>query len=308
MNVAVLLPCYNEAIAIAKVVADFRSALPQATVYVYDNASTDNTSEVARKAGAVVRRVGAKGKGNVIRQMFADIEADVYVMADGDDTYDATVAPGMIDTLKTEDLDMVVGIRVSEAKDVAAYRTGHRLGNQLFTGLVGSLFGRSFTDIFSGYRIMTRRFVKSFPVTSRGFEIETELTIHALDLGLPVGERPVSYRSRPEDSVSKLRTYRDGARILLAILLFLKEVHPLRVFTWLSVLFTLAAWVLAWPVVREFMQTGLVPRLPTAVLATGLQISGLLAFACGLILDSVARGRKEIKRLFYVLHRTKPTD
>ncbi|MBN8531932.1 MAG: glycosyltransferase [Alphaproteobacteria bacterium] len=308
MNVAVLLPCYNEAVAIAKVVADFRNALPQATVYVYDNASTDGTSDVARKAGAVVRRVGAKGKGNVIRQMFADIEADIYVMADGDDTYDATVAPGMIETLQTEDLDMVVGIRVSEATDMAAYRTGHRLGNQLFTALVGSLFGRSFTDIFSGYRIMTRRFVKSFPVTSRGFEIETELTIHALDLGLPVGERPVSYRSRPEDSVSKLRTYRDGARILLAILLFMKEVHPLRVFTLVAVLCTLAAWVIAWPVIAEFMHTGLVPRLPTAVLATGLQVSGLLALACGLILDSVARGRKELKRLFYVLHRSKNTD
>ncbi|WP_407822102.1 glycosyltransferase family 2 protein [Sphingomonas arvum] len=299
-RVAVLLPCYNEEAAIAQTVAGFRAALPEAVVYVYDNNSRDRTVEVARAAGAVVRCEVGQGKGHVVRRMFADVDADVYIMADGDLTYDPRSAPAMVDQLLTEQLDMVVGTRQHEEK--GAYRGGHVLGNRVFTGLLAGLFGRSFSDIFSGYRVFSRRFVKSFPVLSSGFEIETEISVHALELRMPVGEQATTYFARPEGSASKLSTFRDGWRILNTIATLYRIERPVLFFGGIGLLLVLAALVLALPLVVTYLKTGLVPRLPTAVLATGMVIVAVLCFFAGLILDTVTRGRREVRRLAYLAH------
>ncbi len=297
-RVAVLVPCFNEQAAIPAVVRAFRAALPDAAIYVYDNNSSDGTAAVARQAGALVRTERLQGKGNVIRRMFADIDADAYVLVDGDDTYDAASAPAMVEMLLRDGLDMVNGARVSEAQ--AAYRPGHRFGNQVLTGLVASIFGNRVSDMLSGYRVFSRRFVKSFPALSGGFETETEFTIHALELRMPIGEMPTPYKERPAGSASKLNTYRDGLRILRTVLLLVKEERPLPFFAVIAAALLLLAVVIVLPVVRTYLQTGLVPRLPTAVLATGLVVLSFLSLTCGLILDSVTRGRKEIKRLAYL--------
>ncbi|MBW0007291.1 MAG: glycosyltransferase, partial [Sphingomonas sp.] len=295
---AVLLPCYNEEAAIAATVAGFRAALPGAIVYVYDNNSRDRTREVAAEAGAVVRTERQQGKGHVVRRMFADIDADVYVMADGDLTYDPKSAPQMVDLLLAEQLDMVVGTRRHEEKD--AYRGGHVLGNKLFTGLLSGLFGRTFTDIFSGYRVFSRRFVKSFPVLSSGFEIETEMSVHALELRMPVGEIETAYGARPEGSASKLSTYSDGWRILKTIVTLYRVERPALFFGTIGALLIALAIVLAIPLVITYFQTGLVPRFPTAILVTGMTIVAVLCFFTGLILDTVTRGRRELRRLAYL--------
>jgi len=297
-QVAVLVPCYNEERAIAKVVADFRAALPGAAVYVYDNNSTDGTVAAARSAGAVVRRETYQGKGHVVRRMFNDVEADVYVLVDGDATYDAPSAPAMIAKLLEERLDMVVAARVD--REAAAYRRGHRAGNRLLTGFVAHMFGRSFTDILSGYRAFSRRFVKSFPILSGGFEIETELTVHALELELPVGEIATPYYSRPIGSASKLSTYSDGFRILWTVLKLYRAERPLSLFGAFGIALAIMSIGLAIPIVITYVQEGLVPRLPTAVLSTGLMLLGFLSIACGLILDTVTRGRRELKLLAYL--------
>jgi len=299
-RVAVLLPCYNEAAAIGQTVADFRAALPDATIYVYDNNSTDKTVEVATAAGAIVRTERMQGKGNVVRRMFADVEADIYVMADGDATYEAAAAPGLIDLLVSDQLDMVVGARKSEVE--AAYRRGHRLGNALLTGMLAWLFGRSFTDILSGYRVFSRRFVKSFPVLSEGFEIETEISVHALELRMPVAERVTAYAARPEGSESKLSTYRDGWRILRTILTLFRIEKPLAFFGIIGAALALIAIAISIPLFLTFFETGLVPRLPTAVLAMGIMLLAFLNGFCGLILDTVVRGRREMRRLAYLAH------
>jgi hypothetical protein len=297
-RIAVIIPCYNEEIAIPKVVADFRAALPEAVIYVYDNNSADRTAEVARAAGAVVRREMLQGKGNVIRRAFADVDADIYVLVDGDDTYEAAAAPGMVAMLRQDALDMVNGARVTEIQ--AAYRPGHRLGNVVLTGMVRTVFGDRISDMLSGYRVFSRRFVKSFPALAGGFETETEFTVHALDLRMPVGEVRTTYKDRPPGSTSKLRTYSDGVRILRTIVVLVKEERPLQFFSICGLSLAAVAILLGVPVVAEFVRTGLVPRLPTAVLATGLMLVAALSFACGLVLDSVSRGRKEIKRLAYL--------
>ena len=297
-RIAVLLPCYNEEAAIAEVVAGFRAALPAATVYVYDNNSSDRTLEVARATGAVVRSERQQGKGHVVRRMFADIDADIYIMADGDLTYDPKAAPAMVDLLVRDQLDMVVGIRQHEAK--AAYRGGHVMGNRLFTGLLAGLFGRSFTDIFSGYRAFSRRFVKSFPVLSQGFEIETEMSVHALELRMPVGELETAYGARPEGSESKLSTYRDGWRILKTIATLYRIERPVLFYGGIGALLLIAALILLAPLVTTYMETGLVPRFPTAILITGMTILAFLCFFAGLILDTVTRGRREMRRLAYL--------
>ena len=297
-RIAVLLPCYNEEAAIAATVEGFRKALPGATVYVYDNNSRDRTREVAAAAGAVVRTESQQGKGCVVRRMFADIEANVYVMADGDLTYEPASAPEMVRQLITENLDMVVGTRRHDATD--AYRGGHVLGNRLFTRLLAGLFGRSFTDIFSGYRVFSRRFVKSYPVLSQGFEIETEMSVHALELRMPVGEIETRYLARPEGSHSKLSTFRDGWRILKTIVTLYRIERPVLFFGGIGALLLLAALVLAIPLVFTYIETGLVPRFPTAILATGMTIVAVLCFFAGLILDTVTRGRREMRRLAYL--------
>ncbi|MGQ9366830.1 glycosyltransferase family 2 protein [Azospirillum sp. ST 5-10] len=296
--VAVLVPCYNEAAAIGTVVRDFRTALPGATVYVYDNNSTDRTAEAARAAGAVVRHEPLQGKGNVVRRMFADVEADVYVLVDGDDTYDAAAAPLMVQRLWEDQLDMVNAARVTDI--VAAYRPGHRFGNRLLTGIVSGIFGNRIQDMLSGYRVFSRRFVKTFPALASGFETETELTVHALELRMPIAEVKTPYKNRPAGSASKLRTFRDGFRILKTILILVKEERPLPFFAGVAAALSALAVVLALPLVTTYLESGLVPRLPTAVLATGLVLTGMLALACGLILDTVTRGRHEIKRLRYL--------
>ena len=298
MKIAVLLPCYNEAAAIAQTVAGFRAALPDAAIYVYDNASTDRTAEVAATAGAIVRAERMQGKGNVVRRMFADVEADIYVIADGDATYEAAAAPAMVARLIAEQLDMVVGARRSEVE--AAYRRGHRFGNALLTNMLAWSFGRSFSDILTGYRVFSRRFVKSFPVLSAGFEIETEISVHALEMRMPVAEVITAYAARPEGSVSKLSTYADGWRILRTIAMLFRFERPLLFFGSVATLLALLAVVLAIPLVMTFMQTGLVPRFPTAILATGLMILAALNGFCGLILDTVVRGRREVRRLAYL--------
>lgn len=297
-SVAVLIPCYNEEAAIATVVADFRTALPDATIYVYDNNSSDRTVEVAKAAGAVVRGERLQGKGNVMRRMFSDIEADVYVLVDGDDTYHAPSAPMMVQRLWDEQLDMVNGARVTDI--VAAYRPGHRLGNRVLTGLVAEVFGHRIQDMLSGYRVFSRRFIKSFPALASGFETETELTVHALELRMPIAEVKTPYKDRPEGSVSKLRTYRDGLRILKTILVLVKEERPLPFFAALFALLAAVSLALAVPVFATYFATGLVPRLPTAVLATGTMVLAFLSLTCGLILDTVTHGRKEMKRLRYL--------
>ena len=297
-RIAVLLPCYNEEAAIAATVAGFRAALPGATIYVYDNNSRDRTREVAAGAGAVVRTERQQGKGNVVRRMFADVDADVYIMADGDLTYDPKAAPAMVDMLLDEQLDMIVGTRKHEQKD--AYRGGHVLGNKLFTGILTGLFGRSFTDIFSGYRVFSRRFVKSFPVLSSGFEIETEMSVHALELRMPVGEVETAYGARPEGSQSKLSTYRDGLRILTSIATLYRIERPVLFFGSIGALLVLAALILAEPLVVTYAHTGLVPRFPTAILITGMIIIAVLCVFAGLILATVTRGRREVQRLAYL--------
>jgi glycosyltransferase involved in cell wall biosynthesis len=297
-EVAVLIPCRNEELTIAKVIQDFKRAIPDCVVFVYDNASTDETEACARAAGAVVRREPLPGKGNVMRRMFADVEADVFIMTDGDDTYDASAAPGLVNKLLVESLDMVSASRVETT--ARAYRAGHRFGNRLLTSVVAYIFGHAFLDMLSGYRVLSRRFVKSFPALSGGFEIETELTIHALQLRLPIAEVPARYGDRPDGSTSKLNTYRDGVRILMSIGRLVKEEKPLEFFSIVATLFGAAAVFLGIPIITEFLRTGLVPRLPTAVLATGLVLLAFLSLFCGIILQSVTRGRVELKRLHYL--------
>ena len=298
-RLAVILPCYNEEAAIASVVRDFRNALPQAEIYVYDNNSKDNTVEVARTAGAIVRRETRQGKGHVVRRMFADVEADIYVLADGDGTYDAASAPAMIAKLIGERLDMVAGSRLTTYEG-EAFRRGHRFGNDLLTGFLGLCFGRTFTDILSGYRVFSRRYVKSFPALSTGFETETELAVHALELRMPIAEVSTPYKARPVGSASKLRTYRDGFRILMMILNLFKEERPLAFFSIIAATLALIGLVLAYPVFMTYIETGLVPRFPTAILSTGLMILASLSLTCGFVLDTVTHGRREMKRLAYL--------
>ncbi len=300
VRVAVLLPCYNEAAAIGVTVRDFAAALPDATIYVFDNNSSDSSVEVAAAAGAVVRRVRQQGKGHVVRRMFADVEADIYVMADGDATYEAAAAPALIEAMLADNLDMVVGARKSEVE--AAYRRGHRLGNMLLTGLLRQLFGRSFTDILSGYRVFSRRFVKSFPVISAGFEIETEISVHALELRMPVGEIVTAYAARPEGSESKLSTYRDGWRILRTMIQLFRIERPLWFYGLIAALLGTLGVVLGIPVVLTYFETHLVPRFPTVIAIVGLGIVAGLNLMTGLILDTVTRGRQEMKRLAYLAH------
>jgi len=297
-RVAVLVPCFNEEDSIAAVVRDFRQSLPDAAIYVYDNNSTDRTIEVAREHGAVVREERQQGKGHVVRRMFADIEADVFILVDGDDTYDAAAAPKLVRHLLDNGLDMITAKRVAVSDD--AYRFGHVFGNRLLTGLVARSFGRRVSDLLSGYRVLSRRFVKSFPVLAGGFEIETELTVHALELGMPQDEIETKYRERPEGSESKLNTYLDGARILKMIFVLLKEERPLAFFSAVFALLAITSVVLVWPIFIEFFETGLVPRIPTAILSTGIMLLAFLSLTCGFILDTVTRGRRELKRLSYL--------
>jgi glycosyltransferase involved in cell wall biosynthesis len=295
---AVLIPCYNEEAAITQVVADFRKALPDAKIYVYDNNSRDRTVEVAKQAGAIVRSEPLQGKGNVVRRMFADIEADVYVLVDGDATYDAASAPKMIALLRENSLDMVNGARVTAIQK--AYRPGHRFGNWLLTGMVSWIFGSRFSDMLSGYRVMSRRYVKSFPALAAGFETETELTVHALELRMPIAEIATPYKDRPEGSVSKLSTFKDGFRILWTIIVLVKEERPMQFFSLLALALALISTFLIIPILFKFFETGLVPRLPTAVLSMGIMILAFLSLTCGLILDTVTRGRREMKRMRYL--------
>jgi glycosyltransferase involved in cell wall biosynthesis len=298
LRLAVVLPCYNEEAAVTQVISDFSIALPGADIYVFDNSSTDDTVEKARKAGAIVRQVQLPGKGNVVRRMFADVDADVYVMADGDATYHAPSAPEMIRKLVRDNLDMIVGVREHESSE--AYRRGHMAGNRLLTYTMSSIFGNGFTDMLSGYRVFSRRFVKSFPAMSQGFEIETELAIHALELRIPCGEVITPYGVRPEDSESKLSTYSDGFRIIKTILKLFVTERPLRFYAMAAALLIITAVILAVPIVVTYIDTGLVPRFPTAILSTGLVISGVISFVAGLILETVTIGRREIKRLHYL--------
>lgn len=298
VEVAVLIPCHNEALTIERVVRDFLHAIPTARIFVYDNCSTDDTAGRAQAAGAIVRAEVWPGKGNVVRRMFADIDADVYIMADGDATYDPSVAPNMVRRLLKERLDMVVGTR----NDVfnLAHRAGHGFGNWLFNRIYRELFGPSFTDIFSGYRVFSRRFVKSFPAISSGFEIETEMSVHASQLRMPVSEIKTNYGAREDGSVSKLRTFQDGLRIFGTFLLLFKEIYPARFFGTIATVLVLISLGLAYPIFDTYLKTGLVPRFPTAILATGLMLLASISLVSGLILDSVARGRLEYKRLLYL--------
>lgn len=297
-KLAVIIPCFNEEVAIGRVVADFRAALPRAIVFVYDNNSTDRTAAAAATAGAVVREAGLQGKGHVIRRMFADVDADIYVLVDGDDTYDAAAAAKMVDLLTSRGLDMVSGARAANGD--ATHRRGHRMGNAMLTGIVARIFGAHLNDMLSGYRVFSRRFVKSFPALSGGFETETEFTVHALELRMPIGEVLTPYKERPVGSASKLHTVRDGLRILRAIFILVKEERPLQFFSSAAVVQMALAFGLAAPVFADFIRTGLVPRLPTAVLSTGIVLLACLSLTCGFILDSVTRGRKEFKRLSYL--------
>lgn len=297
-RLAVLVPCYNEEAAIGKVVRDFREALPEASVYVYDNNSSDQTMARAREAGAVVRSEQRQGKGNVVRRMFADIEADIYVLVDGDDTYDAGAASRMVASLIAAGADILTARRIHS--DAAAYRPGHVMGNRMLTGLAALLFDVRLADMLSGYRVLSRRFVKSFPLTAQGFGIETELTIHAVRLMMPMMEMDTRYKERPEGSVSKLNTWRDGFRILSTIGYLVREERPLIFFSFIFLLLAALSLIMGTPVVAEFLRTGQVPRLPTAVLATGLMLLAFLSLACGLILDTVTRGRWELKRVAYL--------
>jgi glycosyltransferase involved in cell wall biosynthesis len=298
-RIAVILPCYNEEAAISETVRGFRAALPQATVYVFDNNSGDRTMACAREAGAVVRSETRQGKGHVVRRMFADVDADIYVLADGDGTYESADAPALVARLRGEQLDMVVGSRLTTYEG-EAFRRGHRFGNDLLTGFLGMCFGRTFTDILSGYRVFSRRFVKSFPALSRGFEIETELSVHALELRMPIAEVVTAYKARTAGSASKLRTYRDGWRILMMILNLFKRERPLAFFSIIAGTLALAALLLAYPIFITYVETGLVPRFPTAILATGLMILSSLSLTSGFVLDIVTHGRREMKRLAYL--------
>lgn len=297
-KIVVLIPCYNEETPIAQVVSDFKQALPDADIYVYDNNSTDDTVAVAKAAGAIVRFEPQQGKGNVVRRMFSDIEADVYVMVDGDNTYEAKAAPQLLAKLVDENLDMVSGCRVTEIQE--AYRPGHRFGNWMLTGLVSAIFGKRTTDMLTGYRVFSRRFVKSFPALSRGFEIETELTVHALELRMPIADVETAYLDRLPGSDSKLNTIRDGFRILRMIVLLVKEERPLQVFGLLGISLFLLSLILGYPVVTEYIETGLVPRFPTAILASAIAVIAVLVILAGLILDTVTLGRREMKRLTYL--------
>jgi hypothetical protein len=297
-RIAVLVPCFNEEAAVATVVADFRNALPSAEIYVYDNNSSDRTKAVAAEAGAEVRNERRQGKGHVVRRMFADIDADIYVLVDGDATYDAASAPRMIERLVADHLDMVVGLRVDQAE--AAYRRGHRTGNWMLTRFLSSVFRQEFKDILSGYRAFSRRFVKTFPVLSDGFEIETELSVHALELALPVAEIETPYYARPQGSFSKLNTWRDGFRILGTIVKLYRSEKPLHFFTVIGGCLALVSVGLAIPVIATYLEQGLVPRLPTAVLSMGLMILAVLSVSSGLVLDTVTRGRREMKLLAYL--------
>lgn len=300
IEIAAIVPCYNEEATVATVVNDLRAAVPTMTIYVYDNNSTDRTAEVATAAGAIVRTEKRKGKGNVIRRAFADISADVYLMIDGDDTYDAAAAPMMIEALLDGPLDHVLGIRKQATTGESAYRPGHEQGNRAFNKLVGSLFGEPVTDMLSGYRVMSRRFVKSFPALSREFEIETELTVHTMNLRVPLAEIPVGFKDRPEGSESKLRTYHDGFKILSLIGQLTQHERPMLFYGIGAALFTLLSLLAGGPVVWQFLQTGLVPRLPTALLATGLMLIAILCLVQGLILNGVLRARQEAARLAYL--------
>jgi glycosyltransferase involved in cell wall biosynthesis len=297
-RIAVLIPCYNEEVAIGDTVRGFQKALPEATIYVYDNNSKDKTVERAREAGAVVRTESLQGKGNVVRRMFADIEADVYLMTDGDTTYDPGAARGMCDLIVRDNLDMVVGKRIHKAKE--AYRPGHVLGNRMLTGFLARLFGQRFSDILSGYRAFSRRFAKSFPALSAGFEIETELTVHALTLNMPVAEIDTDYFERPAGSASKLNTYRDGVRILRVMITLFKNERPLAFFSWAALALGLVAIGLSIPVFITYVETGLVPRFPTAILSSTLMLLAFLSLSVGFVLDTVTHGRREVKRLMYL--------
>jgi len=298
LRIAVLVPCHNEALTIATVVSDFHDCLPMAQVYVFDNNSTDATVAIAQASGAIVRTVSSQGKGSVVRRMFADIDADAYIMVDGDATYDAGVAPQLVRKLMAEGLDMVVGCRVSDEQ--AAYRFGHRFGNGMLSNFVSLIFGRTFTDILSGYRVFSRRYVKSFAAHSVGFEIETELTVHALELRLPVAEVATRYISRPEGSLSKLNTYRDGVRIFMTIMKLFKSERPLAFFSIGFAVCALSSVLLAIPLITTFLQTGLVPRFPTAVLCASMMILSIILFVCGITLDAITKGRIEQKRYAYL--------
>lgn len=298
LDVAVVIPCYNEAETIAKVITDFKKHLPGSEIYVFDNNSTDGTGDIASAAGAHVRKVRLQGKGNVVRRMFADVDADIYIMIDGDGTYDVSAAPRLIDTLLTDGLDMVVGRRVPQ--DPSAYRPGHRFGNRLLTGFAAAIFGRTFTDMLSGYRVLSRRYAKSFPALANGFDVETELTVHALELQMPVAEVDTRYGARPERSVSKLNTYSDGIRILLTILTLFKDERPLAFFGLGFIACLLIAVLFAVPIFETYFATGLVPRIPTAVLCAALVLLGFLLLTCGLVLDTATKGRIEAKRFAYL--------
>ncbi|MGO3713212.1 glycosyltransferase family 2 protein [Alcaligenes aquatilis] len=309
-HIALIVPCYNEEAAIATVIQDFQKAIPSISIYVFDNNSTDRTQEVARSAGATVFQVQKKGKGNVVRRMFADIDADYYIMVDGDATYDASCAGDMVNRLIADNLDMLVGCR-TDGGEKANYRRGHRFGNRLLTGSVKNIFGGEFTDMLSGYRVFSRRYVKSFPSLSAGFEIETELTVHALEMAMPYGEMDTTYGARPEGSASKLSTYRDGIRILRTIGRLYMFERPLACFSLISGLLALLALILATPLLIDYLDNGMVPRLPTAILATGLAIVSLLMFVAGIILDSLTRARREMRRFAYLaipLHRAPKRD
>ena len=298
LDIAVILPCHNEAAAISDVVRDFRKAVPGAEIYVYDNNSTDNTAAKAEAAGAHVCQEPLQGKGNVLRRAFSDIEADIYIMADGDGTYDASCVMELVDMLLDQRLDMVVGARADNSPE--AYRRGHRLGNMMFNRVIALLFGNRFSDIFSGYRVFSRRFVKSFPALSTGFEIETELTVHAIQLRIPIAEIPTTYSNRVEGTESKLSTYRDGLRILLAIIRFVQRIRPLFFYSAIAIGLSLLSIGLGYPVVVDYFKTGLVPRLPTAVLATGIMVLAALSLAIALILNAGSSRQLELKRLKYL--------
>lgn len=297
-HIAVLIPCYNEALTISSVVGEFRKALPQAAIYVYDNNSRDDTCTIAARAGAIVRSETRQGKGHVVRRMFSDIDSDIYVLVDGDATYDSMTAIKMIDLLVRENLAMVVGRRVHHSG--GAYRPGHVLGNRMFTRIVEAIFGATFTDMLSGYRAFSRAFVKSFPVSGGGFEIETELTVHALVLRLPALELETAYRERPTGSSSKLNTYRDGMRIVWTIVRLFRNERPSAFFSYIGFAAIVVALILAYPIVKTFLEIGTVPRFPTAILATGLVLAGIISFASGIILEAVTLSRKEIRMLAYL--------
>ena len=301
-DVAVLVPCYNEEAAIGIVVEDFKKVLPKARIYVYDNNSSDNTIAVAKQAGAIVYSENQQGKGHVIRRMFSDLSADIYLMVDGDDTYEASAAPRLINKLVTESLDMVNGKRVDQVAE--AYRPGHRFGNWLLTTLVTIFFGERTQDMLTGYRVFSRRFVKSFPALSMGFEIETELTVHALELRMPIEDIDTTYKERPEGSESKLSTIKDGVRILNTIGILIKQEKPLQFFSVISFILVLISLIVAYPVIAEYINTGLVPRFPTAILSASIMLLGFLSFFCGVILDTVSHGRREMKRLAYLQYQS----